>query len=102
MLTDTERKLVLQLGEIYNEFCTLCQSEPGLAADVPDFCDGIHRLQRIVMARPARRELMEAPDADCKTETVDDTRTRLEHWYGRPFSDEDWGIIANIIRGGAR
>jgi hypothetical protein len=52
ILTEDEQKLINDISKVWNSFISL----PVLhSADKPDFCNGIHVLQRIVLSRPAIR-----------------------------------------------
>lgn len=53
-MTDDERKVVEQLGNVWNAFLALPTQHP---QDQHEMLHAIHMAQRIIMARPALREM---------------------------------------------
>lgn len=53
-LTDEEHALVTMVGEVWNAFLDLPQEH---VRDQAEFCNRVHDLQYMILARPARRAL---------------------------------------------
>lgn len=53
-MTDEERALVLALAKVWDNFLALPAEHDD---DTQEFRQGIHFLQRMILARPARREI---------------------------------------------
>ena len=53
-MTIEERLIIASLGDAWNQFLTL---PPGHRDDLHDFRKAIHDAQRVIMSRPAYRDL---------------------------------------------
>jgi len=53
-MSDAERELVMQLAKVWDGFLKLPVEHDD---DATEFRQGIHALQRMVLSRPARREI---------------------------------------------
>ena len=55
MLTDAEQRVLDLTVELVKEFCALPEEH---SSDKPEFVMAIHRIQDMVLSRPARRTLL--------------------------------------------
>lgn len=55
-LTEAERAIIMALAEVWNSYVALPEQHPMAQKE---FCEGIHRLQEHVAARPTFRQLKE-------------------------------------------